>query len=165
MKSWDQVTKDASDFISFLEQGNFFNKPFQRSGDYKIITDAKVGINYATNDDFDSFDEWETVTDTPNVFPDDFEWSDKIKYKLKKNNYFDFEQKEFNGAKEKWVYGEACILTELMYRDIGIIFQCYVNDCFPEIWKKILEVYLNDGFPCGWDEHLPNGKLVVYSNN
>lgn len=50
MKSWDQVTKDASDFISFLEQGNFFNKPFLMSGDYKIITDAKVGINYATNE-------------------------------------------------------------------------------------------------------------------
>ncbi|MDH2588506.1 hypothetical protein [Acinetobacter baumannii] len=75
MKSWDQVTKDASDFISFLEQGNFFNKPFLLSGDYKIITDAKVCINYATNDDFDTFDEWETVTDTPNVFPDDEEYS------------------------------------------------------------------------------------------
>jgi len=109
------------------------------SGDYKIITDAKVGINYATNDGFDSFDEWETVMDTPNIFPDDFEWSDKIKYKLKQNNYFDFEQKEFNGAKEKWDYGEACILTELMYRDTGIIFQCYTNDCFPENWKKFLK--------------------------
>ncbi|MGE9785855.1 hypothetical protein ACQP6X_07385 [Acinetobacter baumannii] len=75
MKSWDQVTKDVSDFISFLEQGNFFNKPFLLSGDYKIITDAKVCINYATNDDFDTFDEWETVTDTPNVFPDDEEYS------------------------------------------------------------------------------------------
>ena len=31
MKSWDQVTNEASDFISFLEQGNFFNKPFQMS--------------------------------------------------------------------------------------------------------------------------------------
>ncbi|NUF85828.1 hypothetical protein HUN17_17740, partial [Acinetobacter seifertii] len=95
---------------------------------------------------------------------DDFDWSDKIKHKLKQNNYFDFEQKEFNGAKEKWVYGEACILTELMYRDIGIIFQCYANDFFPEIWKKILEVYLNGGFSCGWIGHFPEGKLVVFSN-
>ena len=45
MKSWDQVTKDASDFISFLEQGNFFNKPFQMSGDYKIITDQQLMLN------------------------------------------------------------------------------------------------------------------------
>ncbi|HCA5724762.1 TPA: hypothetical protein MW319_003776 [Acinetobacter baumannii] len=164
MKNWDEVLEAASAFVNFLEQGNFFNKPFLISGDYKIITNAKVGINYATNDNFDNFDEWETVTDTPNVFPDDFEWNDKIKYKLKQNNYFDFEQKDFNGAVEKWEYDESCLLIELMYRDIEIIFQCYANDYFPKIWKDILEVYLNDGFPCGWDGHLPEGKLVVFSN-
>ncbi|MFI8147021.1 hypothetical protein [Acinetobacter sp. ABJ_C5_2] len=90
MKSSDQVTKDASDFISFLEQGNFFNKPFQMCGDYKIITDAKVGVNYVTNDNFNGFYEWETVTDSPTIFPDVFEWSDKIKYKLKQQSFFDF---------------------------------------------------------------------------
>jgi hypothetical protein len=51
-----------------------------------------------------------------------------------------------------------------MYRDIGIIFQCYANDYFPTIWKEILEVYLNGGFSCGWDGHLPEGKIVVFSN-
>ncbi|WP_343569356.1 hypothetical protein [Acinetobacter sp.] len=164
MKTWDQVTKEASDFISFLEQGNFFNKPFQMSGDYKIITDAKVGINYATNDDFDSFDEWETVSNSYEVFPESFEWSQRISAKLKKNNFFGFHEKDFNGAVEKWEYDESCLLIELMYRDIEIIFQCYANDYFPKIWKDILEVYLNDGFPCGWDGHLPEGRLVVFSN-
>ncbi|MDC5252323.1 hypothetical protein NRA59_18755 [Acinetobacter baumannii] len=164
MKSWDQVTKDASDFISFLEQGNFFNKPFLISGDYKIITDAKVGINYATNDDFDNFDEWETVSNSYEVFPESFEWSQRISAKLEKNNFFDFHEKGFNGAVEKWEYDESCLLIELMYRDIEIIFQCYANDYFPKIWKKILEVYLNGGFPCGWSGHLPEGKLVVFSN-
>ena len=74
---------------------------------------------------FDDFDEWETVTDTPEIFPESFEWSDRIKYKLKQKNYFGFENQDLNGAKEKWITGEACLIVELMYRDIGIIFQCY----------------------------------------
>lgn len=164
MKNWDEVLEAASAFVNFLEQGNFFNKPFLISGDYKIITDAKVGINYATNDDFDSFDEWETVSYSYEVFPESFEWSQRISAKLEKNNFFDFYEKDFNGAVEKWEYDESCLLIELMYRDIEIIFQCYANDYFPKIWKDILEVYLNDGFPCGWDGHLPEGKLVVFSN-
>ncbi len=164
MKNWDEVLEAASAFVNFLEQGNFFNKPFLISGDYKIITDAKVGINYATNDDFDSFDEWETVSDSYEVFPESFEWSQRISAKLEKKNFFDFHEKDFNGAVEKWEYDESCLLIELMYRDIEIIFQCYANDYFPKIWKDILEVYLNDGFPCGWDGHLPEGKLVVFSN-
>lgn len=164
MKTWDQVLDDANEFIIFLEKGDFFNSSFKCNNDYKIITDADVGIDYTTNDSFDDFDEWETVTDTPDVFPKNFIWNDRIKYKLSKNNYFGFENKKFNGAKEKWIYGEACILIELMRRDIGIILQCYANDFFPKIWSNILEVYLDGGFPCGWDGHWPDGRLVVFSN-
>ena len=164
MKTWDQVVESAAEFISFLEKGNFYNTKFSTEKDYKIIFDANLGIDYATNDSFDDFDEWETVTDTPDIFPESFEWNDRIKYKLKQKKYFGFENQEFNGAKEKWITSEACLIVELMYRDIGIIFQCYANDYFPTIWKEILEIYLNSGFPCGWDGHLPEGKIVVFSN-
>lgn len=164
MKTWDQVLESATEFIAFLEKGNFYNSKFNTENDYKIIHDANLGINYATNDSFDDFDEWETVTDTPDIFPENFEWNDRVKYKLKQNIFFGFENQEFNGAKEKWDFDESCMLIELMYRDIEIIFQCYANDYFPEVWKNILEVYLNDGFPCGWDGHLPEGRLVVFSN-
>ncbi|OBY76078.1 hypothetical protein [Acinetobacter gyllenbergii] len=164
MKTWDQVLESAIEFVAFLEKGNFYSSEFNTENDYKIIHDANLGIDYATNDSFDDFDEWETVTDSMNIFPESFEWSDRIKYKLKKNNFFGFEAQQFNGAKEKWMCGEACLIVELMKRDIGIIFQCYANDHFPNIWKEILSVYLNGGFPCGWDGHYPEGRLVVFSN-
>ena len=122
MKTWDQVVESAAEFIFFLEKGNFYNTKFSTEKDYKIISDTNLGIDYATND---SFDEWETVTDTPDIFPESFEWNDRIKYKLKQKKYFGFENQEFNGAKEKWITSEACLIVELMYRDIGIIFQCY----------------------------------------
>lgn len=164
MKTWEQVLKDANQFISFLEKGNFFSNNFQGSGHYKVITDANLGIDFATNSSFENFDEWETVSDSYEVFSESFEWNDRITAKLKKNRFFDFEYKDFNGVKEKWEYGESCVLIELMYRDIDIILQCYANDYFPEIWKSILDVYLNGGFPCGWNGHYPQGKLVVFSN-
>lgn len=164
MKTWDQIFESAAEFISFLEKGSFYNTKFITKKNYKIISDANLGIDYATNDSFDDFDEWETVTDSADIFPESFEWNDRIKYKLKQNQYFGFENQDFNGAKEKWITGESCLIVELMYRDIEIIFQCYANDYFPEIWKDILQVYLNHGFPCGWDGHLPSGRLVVFSN-
>lgn len=164
MKNWDEVLEAASAFVNFLEKGNFFSRKFQKDGNYHIINDATVGRDYASNSSFDNFDEWETVSNSYEVFPESFEWSQRISAKLEKNNFFDFHEKDFNGAVEKWEHDESCLLIELMYRDIEIIFQCYANDYFPKIWKDILEVYLNDGFPCGWDGHFPEGKLVVFSN-
>lgn len=114
MKTWDQVVESTAEFISFLEKGNFYNTKFSPEKDYKIIFDANVGIDYATNDSFDDFDEWETVTDPPDIFLESFEWNDRIKYKLKQKNYFGFENQDFNGAKEKWITGEACLIVELM---------------------------------------------------
>ena len=90
MKTWDQVVESAAEFISFLEKGNFYNTKFSTEKDYKIIFDSILRIDYATNDSFDDFDEWETVTDTPDVFHKDFIWNDRIKYKLSKNNYFEY---------------------------------------------------------------------------
>ena len=85
MKTWDQVVESAAEFISFLEKGNFYNTKFSTEKDYKIIFDANLGIDYATNDSFDDFDEWETVTDTPDIFPESFEWNDQNLTELKKN--------------------------------------------------------------------------------
>lgn len=164
MKKWEQILEEASPFVAFLERGNFFSTKFQLSGNFTVITDAIIGRNYASNSSFDSFDEWETVSNSYEIFPETFEWSQRVKAKLEKNNFFNFEENNFNGAKQKWDFDESCMLIELMYRDIEIIFQCYANDYFPEVWKNILEVYLNDGFPCGWDGHLPEGRLVVFSN-
>lgn len=84
MKNWNQVLEDASEFVIFLQSGHFFSEKFESRGNYKIIEDANIGIDYATNDSFDNFDEWETVTDTVEVFPIDFEWNESIKYKLNK---------------------------------------------------------------------------------
>ena len=72
----------------FWKKVIFYNTKFSTEKDYKIIFDANLGIDYATNDSFDDFDEWETVTDTPEIFPESFEWSDRIKYKLKQKNLF-----------------------------------------------------------------------------
>ncbi|MFI8147053.1 hypothetical protein [Acinetobacter sp. ABJ_C5_2] len=164
MKNWDEVLEAASAFVAFLEKGNFFSRKFQTHGNYHIINDATIGRDYALNSSFDNFDEWETVSNSYEVFPESFEWNQRISAKLEKNNFFDFHIKNFNGALKKWEYEDSCLLIELMYRDIEIIFQCYANDYFPKIWNDILEVYLNDGFPCGWDGHLPGGKLVVFVN-
>ncbi len=167
MKTWEEVIKEASKFIIFLENGDFFAKKISDTTKFKIITDAAIGRDYASNssfDDFDDFDEWETVTNSYESFPETFTWDRKITSKLEANNYFNFAEKNFNGADKKWEYDESCMLIELMYRDIEIILQCYANDYFPDVWKDILDVYLNNGFPCGWDGHLPEGHLVVFSN-
>lgn len=48
---------------------------------------------YASNSSFDDFDEWETVTNSYESFPENFKWDPKITSKLEVNNYFNFEGK------------------------------------------------------------------------
>lgn len=48
---------------------------------------------YASNSSFDDFDEWETVTNSYESFPETFKWDPKITSKLEVNNYFNFEGK------------------------------------------------------------------------
>nr|WP_294784190.1 hypothetical protein [uncultured Flavobacterium sp.] len=163
--NWNQLQEEASRFILFLNKGEFFKSKYEGVvNSHLIITDETIGINYASNTSFESFDEWETISDSVGVFPENFEWHQWINNNLQKNNYFDFVSKNFNGADAKWTKYESCVLIELMYRDIRIILNCYANNCFPPIWKQILEVYLNNGFPCGWSGISPEGKLVVFSN-
>lgn len=53
MKTWEEVIKEASKFIIFLESGDFFAKKFPRTTKFKIITDAAIGIDYASSSSFD----------------------------------------------------------------------------------------------------------------
>jgi hypothetical protein len=165
-KRWKDLVVSAAPFIAFLQRDTFFDKRFSgNQAGRKVITDADVGMKYATDDSFDVFDDWETVTDSGDVFPPNFQWSSWVSHNLLKNRFFDLESKNFNGADAKWItQGGACLLQELMIRDMKILLNCYSNDYFPEIWRDILDVYLNDGFPCGWDGQYPHGKLVVFTN-
>jgi hypothetical protein len=165
MDNWNELLVKAQPLIDFLGRPDYFDRAY--SGDRNeslVIADASLGMEYATDDSFDKFDEWQTVSDSPSVFPDEFEWKRWIDHNLQKNNYFDLSEKNFHGADSKWTDEGACLLVELMHRDIRILLHCYANDHFPEIWKKIQATYFLDGFPCGWDGNLPSGKLVVFSN-
>lgn len=166
MKKWDEILEVGSEFVIFLENGNFFNVPYKNRDDLdcKIVTDEKVAINYATNQSDEKMQEWEKMTNMSNIFPDDFEWSDSIEFKLEKNKYFNLSSKNFNGVDERWTVDGVNILFELFQRDIYTIFSCYANGYFPPIWQKILNVYLDGGVACGWDGQEKNGRLVVFSN-
>ncbi|OMG71366.1 hypothetical protein BW685_21490 [Burkholderia ubonensis] len=165
MKPWHDILIAADPLVRFLEQDDFFGTAYR--GDpttHLVVRDAAVARHFATDDSFDDFDEWESVSDGVEVFPEDFEWSRQVKHELAKNRCWGIEGKRFNGADLKWADAVSCPLIELMLRDIGILFQCYANDCFPPIWDRVLRVYLDGGFPCGWDGRYPDGRLVVYSN-
>ncbi|VWB80768.1 hypothetical protein BLA13014_03714 [Burkholderia aenigmatica] len=165
MKSWHDVLIAADPLVRFLEQDAFFGAAYR--GDpvaHHVVRDAAIARHFATDDSFDDFDEWESVSDAEEVFPAGFEWSRQVASRLMKNQHWGIEGKHFNGADLKWTNAVSCPLIELMIRDIGILFQCYANDCFPPIWDSILRAYLDGGFPCGWDGRHPAGRLVVFSN-
>lgn len=164
MLTWQQTLIAAQPWVNFLERHTFFDTPYTNTLDAHVITDAQLGIDYATNDTFTHFDEWQTVTNAPEIFPEHFIWSEQITRQLSKNRYWDLQNKHFCGATDQWNTETSCPLIELMYRDIEIIFQCYANHYFPNIWQDILTAYLHNGFPCGWSAHRPQGKLVVFSN-
>jgi hypothetical protein len=163
--NWIDLLAAAKPLVGFLSQGDFFARGYHGTTNRRLVLeDASVARRYATDDSFDSFDEWQTVSDDPRVFPDSFEWKRWIDHNLRKNNYFDIASKDFNGADAKWMVDGSSQLFELMHRDIRIFMNCYANEFFPPIWLDMLDVYLNDGFPCGWSGRRPDGELVVFSN-
>ena len=164
MKSWDEIMIAAEPFVKFLINGDFFATQYGGAIDGLVIIDPEEAINYATNDSFDDFEEWETASDAPEVFSSSFKWSQRIDRQLLKENYWGIETANFNGADKKLTANGVCILKELMIRDVRNIMHCYANDDFPKIWKNILDVYLDNGFPCGWSELKPRGKIVIFSN-
>ena len=164
-KNWAEIAERAKDFIEFLQGHNFYSKPYITDKNYLVITDVELAIHYATDSSWETFTDWETVTDSFEIFPESFEWNSKVNFQLNKLNYFDIETRcNFNGADKKWDLEEVNPMIELMLRDIQIIFQCFSNNYFPPIWQNILQVYYDGGFPCGWSRLYPEGKMVVFSN-
>jgi hypothetical protein len=165
MMSWNKLLEEAKPLIALLYQDDFYERAyFGESINRLITTDECVAIQYAIDDSFEKFSDWQTVTDSPAVFPNSFEWKRWIDHNLSKCSYFDLETKNFHGADLKLTNGSSCLLIELMHRDIRVLLNCYANNFFPEIWLQILSVYLSSGFPCGWSGVQPEGKLVVFSN-
>jgi len=164
-KKWDEVLYEAQPLVALLSREELFDKPYEATIGAFVIRDATLGLEYATNDSQDQFTDWETVSsDSEGIFPAEFEWNGTIDRRISKD-YFGLENKHFNGADVAWTTPTSCVLKELMFRDIRILLTCYSNGIFPPIWQNILTVYLNGGFPCGWTSHLPDGKLVVFSNH
>jgi len=162
---WNRLLANACPLVAYLGRMSYFGKGYSGSACNRIVLkDEVAAFNYASDDSGETFDEWETVSDSPDVFPDDFEWKSWIDHNLTKNDYFGLTSKDFNGADTKWTQSGICLLHELMHRDIRILLNCYANNFFPAIWQQILDVYLNDGFPCGWQGRYPEGELVVFSN-
>lgn len=166
MKTWQQILIEADAFVKFLSQDSLYAKPYNGGlPEEFVLTDATIARLVASGGRPEGFEDWESLTDSINTFPEDFEWNRSVKSKLQKNKYFDLESKNFNGAIEKWSTPTSCLLLELIYRDIDTIFQCYANNHFPDIWVRIMDAYLNDGFPCGWKGNYPEGSLIVFSNS
>lgn len=163
---WQALLEHAAPWVAYLNRPTYFDRPYHGAVSGKlVVTDAVVAFRYASDDSFDEFDEWESVSDRLDIFPDGFEWKSWIDYNLLKSNFFGLASKHFNGADAKWTRHGVCLLQELMLRDMKVLLNCYANDFFPEIWRSILDVYLHDGFPCGWNGRYPQGELVVFSND
>jgi hypothetical protein len=164
-KKWNDLLTNAGPLVGYLNRVSYFDKAYGGPPARRLIlTDVDVAFKYASDDSFESFDEWETVSDSPDLFPENFEWKSWIDHNLLESNYFSLTSKDFNGADTKWTKSGICLLYELMHRDVRILLNCYANNFFPDIWNDILDVYLNDGFPCGWQGTYPQGELVVFSN-
>jgi hypothetical protein len=171
MKTWNETLEAAAVWVEFLQRDSLFDVPYRGSTDgIMVVTDARIANNFA-GEQTDEFSNWLDITDgDESAFPDTFVWGyDRLDYRLRKecDNYFGFWSKNLNGAYEKFYQASNQVCSqviELMFRDIKIIFNCYANDYFPPIWKRMLDVYLHDGFPCGWNGHYPEGRLVVFSN-
>jgi hypothetical protein len=163
--SWKELIANAAPFVNYLNRDSYFEKKYSGQLPNTFITsDPTIAIKYASDDSGDMFDDWASVSDSPSIFPNEFEWKSWIDYNLLKNNYFNINQKNFNGADIKLTTSGVYLLHELMYRDMRIILNCYANEYFPDIWRVILESYLNDGFPCGWNDRYPSGQVVIFSN-
>ena len=103
MKSWDEIMIAAEPFVKFLINGDFFATQYGGAIDGLVIIDPEEAINYATNDSFDDFEEWETASDAPEVFSSSFKWSQRIDRQLLKENYWGIETANFNGADKKHI--------------------------------------------------------------
>ncbi|WP_043973457.1 MULTISPECIES: hypothetical protein [Acinetobacter] len=163
---WNELLVKARDFVDFLDRGDFFSKPYSGAMDVAVINDGNLAIEYMTNDDSAVFPVWQDIKKNGLGLPDGWESFSYVDYHLEKNQSFGALRGDFNGAVEKLIDPRNDIdnLRDSMSGDVQMIFQCYANDFFPLMWKKILEIYLHDGFPCGVSDFSVDKKIVVFSN-
>lgn len=62
MKKWNEILDSAQQFVKFLEKDIFFDKRFVNTIDALVITDHKIGWEYAHGQEDDQlFSEWEDI--------------------------------------------------------------------------------------------------------
>lgn len=135
MKRWEDALQLAEEFVTFLERDIFFDKPFINTVDALVVTNPKIGWEYANGQKYDQlFPEWEDISMGEDSFPDDFKYFDSIYYGLQKNNYFDIEQKNFSGINELWdnniadmmigdmIYIYLIAMPTIIFRLYGMIY-------------------------------------------
>ncbi|MDR0235838.1 hypothetical protein [Acinetobacter sp.] len=100
-KNWAEISEQAKEFIQFLQGDNFFSQPYTSNKDYFITSDISLAMDFATDNSWEKFTDWETVIDSQ--FPEDFDWelNSRIDYQLQQNNYYDLFTKNLNGLLEK----------------------------------------------------------------
>ena len=165
MKSWEQVQLDAAEFMALLKNGQLFAKPYtgHAKQNYLVISDIQLASEIAADNAGDLYFDREDAFESN--FPESFEWdTSRISNKLVNGNFFDISKTGFACVESQWTKNQLDIITETIYLDIEMVFKCYANEYFTELWKEILEIYMNNGFPCGWEGEYPQGRLVVYSN-
>ena len=71
INNWTDLLLHAGPLINFLSQDEFFSREYHGTAkDRLVLTDVVAAKHYATDDSFDAFDEWQTVSDAPEVFPE-----------------------------------------------------------------------------------------------
>lgn len=155
---WQHILEISKPLVDFLNSDNFLHHAYNGVTDKFIITSD---INFCMNLMEEHYDEWEDIKDSE--LHDDFVWHDMISRKLYATNYLGALNKDFGNAMNDFAKREGTDFKDVMGYDIGVLFNCYANDYFPNIWQDILYIYLHNGFPCGWHGDYPDGKIVVYS--
>lgn len=157
---WPKLLDMAKPLVDFLTSDKFFDKPYNGVTDKFIITSD---IYFCMHFMAEHYDEWEDIKGRD--FDENFEWHSVISSKMfSKNNYFfGILDKDFGSVVDYFQYGAD--FREIMPYDIKVLFNCYANDYFPDIWQDILYIYLHNGFPCGWYGNEFDGKIIVYSCN
>ena len=108
---WNDLIVNARPLIDHLSRDAFFQSKYSGIENGRlVITDPVAAMAYTLDDSSDMFDVWETVTDSDQVFPDDFEWKRWIIHNLNQNNYFDLTKKDFKGADLKFSKSSVCVI-------------------------------------------------------
>ncbi|ULJ61593.1 hypothetical protein [Wielerella bovis] len=156
--NWQQILDISKPLVNFLNSNNFLHHAYNGVTDKFIITSD---VYFCMHMMEEHYDEWEDIKNLE--FHEHFKWYDIISKNLYSTNYLGALNKDFGNAMNYFAKREGTDFKDIMGYDIGVLFNCYANDYFPNIWKDILYIYLHNGFPCGWRGNYPDGKIIVYS--